>query len=149
MITPAYCQMMSRYNAWQNQSLYREADALTDSERRLDRGAFFGSIHNTLGHILWGDTIWMSRFAGWKSPPGSMADSGNYFPEWDELSARRMVVDARINIWASQLEDDALLGDLTWFSPSINAELLAVVPPKEPSKVARSARTGEEPAPTF
>ena len=123
MIAADYCRQMARYNRWQNKSLYREASLLSDAERRLDRGAFFGSIQNTLGHILWGDTIWMSRFAGWNPPPVSMAESAHYFPDWDDLFARRKEVDQKIAIWASQLEDEALLGDLTWFSPSINAEL--------------------------
>jgi uncharacterized damage-inducible protein DinB len=42
MITPAYCQTMARYNAWQNHSLYTAADAGPTPHARLDRGAFFG-----------------------------------------------------------------------------------------------------------
>jgi hypothetical protein len=63
MIDPAYVQRMARYNRWQNANLYGVADALSDEERRRERGAFFGSIHKTLNHLLWGDQIWMSRFS--------------------------------------------------------------------------------------
>ncbi len=63
MIDAAYVQRMARYNRWQNQNLYGVADALPDDERRRERGAFFGSIHKTLSHLLWADRIWMSRFA--------------------------------------------------------------------------------------
>ena len=62
MIDPAYVQRMARYNRWQNANLYGVADTLSDEERRRERGAFFGSIHKTLSHLLWGDRIWMSRF---------------------------------------------------------------------------------------
>jgi hypothetical protein len=62
MIDLAYVQRMARYNRWQNQSLYGVADALSEDERRRERGAFFGSIHKTLSHLLWADRIWMSRF---------------------------------------------------------------------------------------
>jgi uncharacterized damage-inducible protein DinB len=55
MITPAYCQTMARYNAWQNHSLYTAAEGLTEAERELDRGAFFGSIRATLSHLMWGE----------------------------------------------------------------------------------------------
>ena len=44
MIDPAYVRALARYNRWQNQSLYAAADGLTDQARKLDRGAFFGSI---------------------------------------------------------------------------------------------------------
>ena len=53
MIDPAYVQRMARYNRWQNANLYGVADTLSDEERRRERGAFFGSIHNTLSHLLW------------------------------------------------------------------------------------------------
>ena len=68
MIDPAYVQRMARYNRWQNANLYGVADTLSDEERRRERGAFFGSIHKTLSHLLWGDQIWMSRFTPrWRS----------------------------------------------------------------------------------
>src|SRR5580692_1014997 len=50
MITPAYVRMMAAYNAEMNRRLYAAAANLTDDQRREDRGAFFGSIHRTLGH---------------------------------------------------------------------------------------------------
>ena len=62
MIDTAYVQRMARYNRWQNRNLYGVADTLSDDERRRERGAFFGSIHKTLSHLLWADRIWMSRF---------------------------------------------------------------------------------------
>jgi len=46
---------MSRYSAWQNRRVYDAAGRLTDAARKKDRGAFFGSIHATLNHILWAD----------------------------------------------------------------------------------------------
>ena len=52
MIDTGYVQRMARYNRWQNQNLYGVADALADAERRRERGAFFGSIHATLNHLL-------------------------------------------------------------------------------------------------
>ena len=66
MIDPGYVQRLARYNRWQNENLYGVADSLSDAERRRERGAFFGSIHGTLSHLLWADRMWMSRLA----PPG-------------------------------------------------------------------------------
>jgi uncharacterized damage-inducible protein DinB len=64
MISPGYAQTMARYNRWQNRSLFAAADGLSDEERRRDRGAFFKSIHGTLNHILWADSMWMA----WRPP---------------------------------------------------------------------------------
>ena len=63
MIDRAYVQCMARYNRWQNENLYGVADRLSAEERGRERGAFFGSIHKTLSHLLWGDRVWMSRFS--------------------------------------------------------------------------------------
>jgi len=62
MITPAYIRTMAEYNAEMNRRLYGAAARLSDAERRLSRDAFWGSIHGTLTHLLWGDQQWMSRF---------------------------------------------------------------------------------------
>ena len=50
MITPAYIRTMAEYNAEVNRRLYAAAGRLTDVERRMPRGAFWGSIHGTLTH---------------------------------------------------------------------------------------------------
>ncbi|MBV8913243.1 MAG: damage-inducible protein DinB, partial [Acetobacteraceae bacterium] len=65
VITPDYVRTMAEYNGEMNRRLYAAADLLSDPERRLDRGAFWGSIHGTFNHLLWGDQIWMSRLDGW------------------------------------------------------------------------------------
>ena len=68
MIRAEYARTMAAYNKWQNDSLYGAADTMEDGARKLDRGAFFGSIHGTLNHILWDDRMWMRRFAGSATP---------------------------------------------------------------------------------
>ena len=64
---------MALYNRWQNENLYAAADGLTDEERHRERGAFFGSIHRTMCHLLWADQTWMSRFSD-MPPPAPLAD---------------------------------------------------------------------------
>ena len=71
MISTAYVQTMAAYNRWQNGSLYAAAGTLSDAERKQERGAFFGSIHGTLNHIVWGDRIWLSRFT--PAPPPAVS----------------------------------------------------------------------------
>ena len=57
-------QMLARFNQWVNARLYGVVGELTDSEYRQELGAFFGSIHATLNHILVIDHMWFGRFTG-------------------------------------------------------------------------------------
>lgn len=54
---------MAKYNRWMNQRLYEAAFSLPEEEVTKDRGAYFGSIFQTLNHIAAGDTIWLHRFS--------------------------------------------------------------------------------------
>lgn len=119
----AYVQRMARYNRWQNANLYGAADALSDEERRRERGAFFGSIHQTLSHLMWGDRIWMSRFAGTPRPQGGIPESIALYPDWDALKRERTSFDNVIADWADRLDPAWLAGDLTWFSGAAKREL--------------------------
>ncbi len=116
MIDKTYATTMARYNAWQNRSLYGCAAGLTDEARKAARGAFFGSIHATLNHILWADQMWMARFEGAPSPSVGVGDSVRMFEDFEALAQARVAMDAAIEDWAQRLDPDWLRGDLTWWS---------------------------------
>ena len=123
MIDTGYVRGMARYNRWQNQSLYGVADTLSDAERKRARGAFFGSIHATLNHLLWADRIWMSRLAGTAPPSGGIPESVSTYEAWSDLERERRACDEAIIAWADGLDRDALAGDLTWYSGAAKAQL--------------------------
>ena len=124
MITTAHVRMMARYNHWQNQSLYAGADRLPDSERRRDQGAFFGSIHGTLCHLVFGDQAWLHRFAGTPAPKvKSIGESATAIAGWDELKRERVAFDAIIQRWADTLDAAWLEGDLTWYSGAMQRDV--------------------------
>lgn len=52
---------LARYNQWFNTRLYEACSRLDEAARQADRGAFFGSIHHTLNHILVADCVWLGR----------------------------------------------------------------------------------------
>lgn len=52
---------MARYNRWANRRLSAAVAALDEQDYYADRGAFFGSIHGTLNHLLVGDRLWLGR----------------------------------------------------------------------------------------
>jgi uncharacterized damage-inducible protein DinB len=123
MIDPAYVRTLARYNAWQNDNLYGAAAGLDDAARRQPRGAFFGSIHGTLCHLLWADRIWLHRFAGTPKPSGGIRESALLVEGWDDLAAARRDFDATIAGWAADLSADWLAADLTWFSGAVGREM--------------------------
>ena len=65
----AHFLMFAHYNAWANRRLYAAAGALADADRRRDAGAFFGSLHATLNHLLVTDVIWLARLRSIQGPP--------------------------------------------------------------------------------
>ncbi|MCG8510400.1 MAG: DinB family protein [Rhodospirillales bacterium] len=56
-----HLRTLAAYGAWANERLYGAIAGLSDDDYRADRGAFFGSIHGTLNHILVADRLWMGR----------------------------------------------------------------------------------------
>jgi len=124
MIDAEYVRTMEAYNRWQNASIYGAADGLSVAERLHDRGAFFGSIEATLNHLLWGDRMWMMRFAD-DPPPNvsSIKESPNECADWEALKAGRAETDARIAAWALKVSDEELAGDLTWYSGALERDV--------------------------
>jgi uncharacterized damage-inducible protein DinB len=125
MISPAYVRTMAAYNGEMNRRLYAAAGRLEDAARRADRGAFWGSIHATLGHLVWGDTMWMSRFAGGPRPAVPLRESGGWLADWAALVAAREALDARITAWAARIDAAWLAGELTWMSGAARREMRA------------------------
>jgi uncharacterized damage-inducible protein DinB len=123
MITPEWVRLMAGYNAEMNRRLYAAAGRLDDAARRQQRGAFWGSIHDTLNHLLWGDRIWMSRFDGWPPPPVTLAGSATLCADFDVLAAERCATDAGLTQWADRVEPAWLAGELTWYSGAVQREV--------------------------
>lgn len=124
MITPEYVRTMAAYNAEMNRRMYAAADRLEDAARRADRGAFWGSIHGTLSHVLWADRVWLARFGVGEPPRTQIADSGELVEEFEALAAARREMDATIIDWADGLTQDELVGDLAWRSGAIGRDLV-------------------------
>jgi uncharacterized damage-inducible protein DinB len=107
---------MTAYNTEMNRRIYEAASRLDDAARRLDRGAFFGSIHGTLNHLLWADTLWMSRFAGSAPPAIGLDGSPCMVEDFTELRTQRLRLDQALLDWARSLADDWLAEEMEWTS---------------------------------
>ena len=114
MIDAAYCRVLAGYNRWMNEKLYALCAGLSDAERRRDRGAFFGSIHATLNHLMLGDLALLSRLTG--DPPEVPPLGEELYADFDELAAARRALDARIERWADGVDAEGLATPLVYTS---------------------------------
>lgn len=110
-MTPLF-PMLARYNDWANRRLYGRAAALPDAEYRADRGAFFGSVHGTLSHLVVADRIWLNRFTG-DGPAYPRLDLILY-ADLEELRAAREAEDQRIVTWVDSLDAERLAGAFSY-----------------------------------
>lgn len=95
----------------------------------LDRGGFFGSILATANHLLWGDTIWMSRFdPSVEKPAGGISESVELHLTVGSWAADRFRMDGKIQFWADGLHAVDLQGTLTWYSGAAGREISAPIP---------------------
>jgi len=108
----AHLQTMARYNAWANARVYGAAAELADEAYRRDVGAFFGSLHGTLNHLMVTDRIWMRRFTGEGDHPARL--DAIMFDDLESLAAARRVEDARIRRYVDALTEQRLHADLDY-----------------------------------
>jgi uncharacterized damage-inducible protein DinB len=89
-----YYTMIARYNRWANTRLYGMAARLSDEQYRRNVGAYFGSLHHTLNHLLSADRIWMRRLTGAGDHPDRL--NAVLFDDLVSLRTAREAEDARI-----------------------------------------------------
>ncbi len=118
MILTDQYRELARYNTWMNEKIYAAAATLDDEARTRNLGAFFGSVHGTLNHLLWADRIWLWRFT--EDPEvGLSRDRDGHpiaigmhdqvlYPDFTDLRRERLATDGHIERWVDGLDDDRL-----------------------------------------
>lgn len=114
----------AQYNSWFNGQLFELVATLDDEERKRDRGAFFGSIHDTLDHILLCDRSWLGRIARSELPFPSLESADLVFElrsldqgvaaNFDSLVEQRRATDAVLEAFVRELTPELLERDLAY-----------------------------------
>jgi uncharacterized damage-inducible protein DinB len=104
----AYFAMFAAYNRWANERLYDAARTLPDGGYREPRGAYFGSLHGTLNHLVVGDRIWLHRFTGTGPYPTRLDEI--LHEEFTALEHARQIEDERIIAYVDSLTDGDIAG---------------------------------------
>ena len=117
---PDNYRLLAQYNRWINERLYGACETLTDEERKRERGAFFGSIHHTLGHLVVADQAWLRRFAQCGTENGIRFTSLGadvldmpevytldmvLYEDWAGLKAKRQQLDSAIEQWTADMPE--------------------------------------------
>ncbi len=98
---------LARYNAWANRTLYDAAGRLSSAECAKARSAaYFGSILNTLNHLLVVDYLWFARLKG--TSRSDLKLDGVLHHDLAELRAAREAEDAGILALVETLDEAAL-----------------------------------------
>src|SRR5271156_541799 len=97
---------LAKYNKWANARLYGMAGALPDEAYRRNVGAYFGSLHGTLNHLLTADQIWMCRLTGSGEHPGKL--NATVCEDLSSLRTARQREDERISGFVERLEEAQL-----------------------------------------
>jgi uncharacterized damage-inducible protein DinB len=108
----AIYRMFAHYNAWANARLYDAVATVPDADYRADQGAFFGSLHRTLNHLVVTDRIWMKRFTGTGDAPTAL-DTVLY-DDFGDLRGAREAEDARIIAWIESLSEAEIAAAFTY-----------------------------------
>lgn len=123
----AHFDMFAAYNAWANARLYAAAGQLSDAARIAPAGAFFGSLRNTLNHLVVTDRLWMRRFTG----EGETHERLDEIPyaEFPALQAARQALDARITGFITEASEADLNANFTYTSLSFPEEFTQKLAP--------------------
>jgi uncharacterized damage-inducible protein DinB len=113
-MTTEYFRRMARYNRWMNEKLYEVCAAMSDEERKRDRGAPFHSMHGVLNHLLLADRVWLGRF---NDQPFVVSSLGQeLYSDFEELRRERILTDDAIDEWIATLTEGILAAPFTFTS---------------------------------
>lgn len=114
MIDSKYCQLMAKYNHWQNANIIDIVANLDDEIWLQPKGLFFDSIDGTLNHLIYGDTVWLETFTSKKRTYTNPRQI--IYPARADWIKARTDLDQQISDWANQVSDEWLDSEYSFFS---------------------------------
>ena len=104
--------LMARFNAWVNDRLYGCVAGISDQAYREDRKAYFGSIHNTLNHLLVVDRLWTCRLK--ETDHGIKSLDHILYDDFESLRAARKTEDQALVDLVDGLSEEELRSPVTY-----------------------------------
>lgn len=116
----------ARYNAWANDRIYNALSRIADADRKKDRRAFFGSIHNTMNHILLADLIYRERLE--KKPTSYTRLDEVLYDDFAELESAHRKNDGWYAEFCEALDPAALEGELRFKAVGMDSDEYFALP---------------------
>ena len=103
MATTHSIQMLTRYNAWANKTIFEAVAALPGGEATKERPTLFKTMVNTLNHLHVVDLIWQAHIEG--RDHGIPALNTVMYSDLTELWLAQQVIDAWFIAWGDTLSE--------------------------------------------
>ena len=100
-----------RYNSWANGQVLDAAARVPETDFIRNLKSSYGSIRDTLTHIIWGEWIWLQR---WKGVSPALVFSPSDFPNATSLRERFHTVVAERSAFLQDLPAERLLQHLEY-----------------------------------
>ena len=104
---------MYAYNAWANGLVVEAAARLAPADYRADGGASFGSVHDTLAHVMGAQWLYLER---WRGTSPSAVEGGGDVPDLAALRRRWSEVEGATAAFVAGLDDAALAREVAYLN---------------------------------
>ena len=104
---------LAEYNMWANDRMVKACAEVPDRDYFADKGAFFGSMHNTLNHLLVTDRLWLARMQG--EPPEDYRLDEVLFDDFQSTRKARLAQDRALMKHVASLTDEEVMANV--FTP--------------------------------
>jgi uncharacterized damage-inducible protein DinB len=111
------------YSHWANQRLIAAMAPLTDEQFTQNVAGSYGSLRNTLVHMMSAEWGWIDRCGGAKRGPALKADD---YPTLDAVTSRWKDVESHVRAFLATLTDADLDRVVEFQLPGVNARALPV-----------------------
>jgi uncharacterized damage-inducible protein DinB len=110
-MNPKDFQTLYQYNRWANGRVLEAVSKLTAEQFTRDLSNSFGSVRNTLTHIMGAEWVWLRRWKG--TSPKSFHDPAE-FPNIQTLRAKWVEIEREQIEYINSLTDESLATMITY-----------------------------------
>ncbi len=113
-MTAADLQRLFDYGHWANSRLFGVIASLTPQQFTQDVGGSYGSLRDTLVHMLSAEWGWLDRCGGHPRGPALVPSA---FPTLDSVVTTWRTIEQHLRAFVSRLADEELLREVEFTNP--------------------------------
>jgi uncharacterized damage-inducible protein DinB len=106
-----YLIQLYDYNYWANRRMMKAARGLIEEQLHRQQGHSWGSVYDTLLHIMNAEWLWLSR---WKGSSPSVFPTRDDYPTLGAMDKRWAELEAEMRAFVNQQTDDSLVREIAY-----------------------------------